>query len=184
MSYITTISPDRLAWCCHLFGISTDELAAEVHLSPDRFTVEALQQKGLTFTQLSTVAKFFGRGVLFFTEQSAEAPTPQLDHVAQFRTFQNHKPELSLRLKQLVDRVARQRQIYLNLVDDLDDDQPCMFDPVGLPDGDIRKAAAWVRRWLGLGERNDYDTYRQAVERCGILVFGPHGYKGPWQLAK
>jgi Zn-dependent peptidase ImmA (M78 family) len=59
-----------------------------------------------------------------------------------------------------------------------------MFDPVGLPDGDIRKAAAWVRQWLGFGERNDYDTYRQAVERCGILVFGPHGYKGPWQLAK
>ena len=54
MSYITTISPDRLAWCCHQFGITTDELAAEVRLSPARFTEEALQQKGLTFTQLST----------------------------------------------------------------------------------------------------------------------------------
>jgi Zn-dependent peptidase ImmA (M78 family) len=183
MAHITSISPERIAWCCHQLDITPDELATQVGLPAERFTVQGLHNPGLTFTQLSEVAKFLGRGVLFFTESSAPVETDRAT-AAQFRTFENNPPELSLRIKQLVDRVQRQRQIHLHLIEDLEDEAWPMFEPPALKRNDITEAARQTRRWLGLQDRNNYESYRRAVEQRGILVFGPHGYAGPWQLSE
>ena len=74
MQYITAISAERLNWCCHQLGITTDELAAQVKLAPERLKNDALQNKGLTFKQLSKIAHFLGKGVLFFSQNGESTP--------------------------------------------------------------------------------------------------------------
>ena len=105
-------------------------------------------------------------------------------HTAQFRTLANQKPELSVRVRALIERVERQRAIFLSLRDELDDaNLPRFISPnlEGLP---IPEAARAVRQWLGLADTNDFESYRRAVEAKGLLVFQSNGYKGKWQIAK
>jgi len=44
--------------------------------------------------------------------------------------------------------------------------------------------ATIVREWLQLNEANDFESYRYAIERAGILVFRSNGYAGNWQIPK
>ena len=137
---------------------------------------------GLTFNQLSDIAAFFGRGVLFFLEPG------QVDgkkvHTAEFRTLANQKPELSHTLKKLIERVERQRDVYLSLLEELDEMDRQRFNPPELPQNNPRAAAAIAREWLGLGNSNSFDKYRSAVQEKGVLVFRSNGYNGPWQIPK
>lgn len=137
---------------------------------------------GMTFNQLRNVAEHFGRGVLFFLETG---PVDEAQvHTPQFRTLANQKPELSAKIKALIERVEKQRAVYLSLREDLEEvDQP-RFSPPALPKHDPREAARIARQWLGLSDQNIFDTYRAAVEARGILVFRSNGYNGKWQIAK
>lgn len=181
MERIEFINPDRITWCCADLGITTGELAAETGISPDTLDHVMARQGGMTFNQLRKVADHFGKGVLFFLE---EAPIDEARvHSIQFRTLANQKPELSSKLKALIERVEKQREVYLSLREDLDEDQP-RFDPPVLPNDNLHEAASIARQWLGLGEQNDFDSYRVALESRGVLVFRSNGYNGKWQIAK
>lgn len=138
--------------------------------------------KDLTFNQLAEVAKFFGRGVLFFLEDTPVDET--IVHSPGFRTLANQKPELSPTVKRLIQRVERQRDVYLSLIEDLDETEHPQFTPPDLPRNHPEKTAAIARAWLGLGDSNTFETYRAAVEAKGILVFRSNGYKGEWQIPK
>ncbi|MBF0633988.1 MAG: ImmA/IrrE family metallo-endopeptidase, partial [Nitrospinae bacterium] len=105
-------------------------------------------------------------------------------HTPQFRTLANQKPELSAKLKALIERVEKQREVYLSLREDLDDTDQPSFNPPTLPRQDPRKAASIARNWLGLKDQNSFDTYREALESRGLLVFRSNGYGGKWQIAK
>ncbi len=136
----------------------------------------------MTFNQLRKIADHFGRGVLFFLEDE-EIDETQV-HTPQFRTLANQKPELSAKLKALIERVEKQREVYLSLRDDLDDADRPQFSPPVLPAQDPREAARITRQWLGLGDKNKFDSYREAIEAQGVLVFQSNGYNGKWQIAK
>lgn len=137
---------------------------------------------GMTFNQLRKVADHFGRGVLFFLE---EGPVDEAQvHSPQFRTLANQKPELSAKLKALIERVEKQREVYLSLREDLDDAGRPRFIPPVLPNDDLQEAARIARQWLGLNDQNDFDSYREALESRGVLVFRSNGYNGKWQIAK
>lgn len=139
-------------------------------------------QSGMTFNQLRRIAEYFGRGVLFFLEVG---PVDEAKvHSPQFRTLANQKPELSAKLKALIERVEKQREIYLSLREDLDDSDLPGFSPPILPTEDLREAANLTRQWLGLSDQNNFDTYRAAVETQGVLVFRSNGYNGKWQIPK
>jgi Zn-dependent peptidase ImmA (M78 family) len=182
MDRIQSINPARIAWCCADHGISPEALAAEVGISADRMSAVMHGGEGLTFNQLRSMADFFGRGVLFFLEHE---PVEALQvHTPQFRTLASQKPELSPRLKNLIERVEKQRQIFLSLQDELDDEGWTPFEAPDLPNRDVATAARHVRQWLGLGDKNDFESYRTAVEAKGILVFRTNGYNGKWQIAK
>ncbi len=182
MDRIQSINPARIAWCCADHGITPETLAAEVGISADRMSAVLHDGEGLTFNQLRSVADFFGRGVLFFLEpEPVEAPQV---HTPQFRTLASQKPELSPRLKNLIERVEKQRQVFLSLRDELDDASWTPFAPPLLPARNVALAAQQVRQWLGLGDKNDFESYRTAVEANGILVFRTNGYNGKWQIAK
>lgn len=137
---------------------------------------------GMTFNQLQKLADYFGRGILFFLEE--EAVDEAQVHSPQFRTLANQKPELSAKLKALIGRVEKQREIYLSLREYLDDADRPRFSPPVLPNDDSQEAARIVRQWLGLNDQNTFDTYREALESRGVLVFRSNGYNGKWQIAK
>ncbi|MGA7750010.1 MAG: ImmA/IrrE family metallo-endopeptidase [Gallionella sp.] len=182
MERIQSINPDRIAWCCADLGITPGELAAETGIAAATMEHVMTRQYGMTFNQLRKVADHFGRGVLFFLE---EGPVDEERvHSPQFRTLANQKPELSAKLKALIERVEKQREVYLSLREDLDDTDRPRFNPPVLPNDDLQEAARITRRWLGLDEHNDFDSYREALESRGVLVFRSNGYNGKWQIAK
>ena len=112
---IHSINPDRIMWCCADRGITVEELAKELSISESTMERVMNNQNGMTFHQLKRMADYFGRGVLFFLEagtvDEAQVYTPQ------FRTLANQKPELSPKLKALIERAEKQRNIYLSLRD-------------------------------------------------------------------
>lgn len=137
---------------------------------------------GMTFSQLSKIAEYFGRGILFFLE-SGPAVDDQV-HTLAFRTLANQKPELTTKLRKFIERVEHQRSVYLSLRDELGNQDLPSFIPPDLPGDNPGEAAKIARNWLKLDAANTFDTYRNAVEAQGILVFRSNGYNGKWQIAK
>lgn len=182
MERIQLINRERMVWCCADRGITPADLASEVGIaaaSMDRFISG---QDGITFNQLRQIADYFGRGVLFFLEQGPV--NEAMMHSPQFRTLANQKPELSPKIKALIERVEAQRAIYISLLEDVDDNDRPRFSPPTLSRQDLRHSARIVRQWLNLGSENSFATYRAAIEKQGILVFRSNGYSGKWQIPK
>jgi len=182
MERIESINPQRIAWCCAEEGITSDQLASQLDISSGTMARVMAGEDGLTFNQLRKVADHFGRGLLFFLE--ADPVKEEQVHTLEFRTLANQKPELSPKVKALIERVERQRSIFLSLREEMDEVLPAFKPPKKLPSHDPRAAAEITRRWLELPDRNDFHTYRAAVEAQGILVFRTNGYNGKWQIAK
>jgi len=182
MERIQSINPQRIAWCCADYGITPELLAHELGIAATSMERTMSGKDGMTFNQLRKVAEYFGRGVLFFLEEGG-VDAAQV-HTAQFRTLANQKPELSANLKKLIERVEKQREVYLSLLEDMEETDRARFTPPTVPHKDLHKAARNVRDWLKLGDENNFDSYRSAVEAQGVLVFRSNGYCGKWQIAK
>ncbi|NOU22169.1 MAG: ImmA/IrrE family metallo-endopeptidase [Methyloglobulus sp.] len=182
MERIQLINPDRIAWCCADHGITPEILASELDIAETSIERVMAGEAGLTFGQLRRMADYFGRGVLFFLE--ASPVSDELVHTLQFRTLANQKPELSAKLKNLIERVEQQRNVYLNLLEELNEADERRFVPPQISGLEIPEAARVAREWLHLGATNDFEDYRRAVESRGILVFRTNGYNGKWQIAK
>lgn len=188
MDKVQAINPARIAWCCEQAGLSFDGLARATKIAPATLQRVMDGEDGLSVTQLGRIAAVCDRGLLFFLE-----PDPVDDrtlHSAQFRTLSNQKPTLSPRLKALVERVERQRALYLSLLEDMDEapDATWFPDHLKLTAEQPEQAARQVREWLGLGAsadgRVDFRQYREAVEAKGVMVLVSNGYQGQWQIAK
>lgn len=182
MERIESINSDRIEWCCKDRGISPQDLAIDLDFSWDRFRESLAQSGGLTFNQLRSVAGYFNRSILFFMESGPV--TAEKVYTPQFRTLANQKPSVSHRIRALIERVERQRDIFVSLREELEDEEQITFEPPEFRNRNVRLAARTTRQWLDLQEKNDFTTYRQAVESKGILVFRSNGYNGPWQIPK
>lgn len=182
MERIQSINPERIEWCCADYGIPPGDLASELNIAASSIERVIEGEDGITFSQLRKIAEYFGRGVLFFLE-SGPVDEAQV-HTPQFRTLANQKPELSTSLKKLIERVEKQRAVYLSLRDDLDETELLQFNPPKFSRKDPQEAASIARKWLGLADENNFDTYRIAVEAQGVLVFRSNGYSGKWQIPK
>lgn len=182
MDRIQSINVARLDWCLADRDMTRDELAREVGIAPATLAKVFDGDAGLTFKQLRRLAAYFGRGTLFFL---APGPVDEATaHSPQFRTLANQKPELSARMKLLIERVERQREIYLALRDELDPNDLIHFSLPDLAGLGVPEAARAVRDWLGLADCNDFNSYRAAIEARGLLVFQSNGYQGQWQITK
>jgi Zn-dependent peptidase ImmA (M78 family) len=171
----------RIAWCCEDSGITLSDLALETGVSEVALDKAVSGERGLTFNQLKKIADHFGRGVLFFMEPGPADPAKV--HTAAFRSIANQKPQISTKLRVLIERAERQRDVYISLKGEIGLDDEMAFAPPLIP-GSPREAAKVARSWLGLSTENNFDQYRAAVERKGILVFRSNGYNGQWQIAK
>ncbi|MFZ2634699.1 MAG: ImmA/IrrE family metallo-endopeptidase [Desulfosalsimonadaceae bacterium] len=182
MERIQSINPERITWCCADYGITPDDLASKLSIATASMERVMAGKDGMTFNQLRKVAEYFGRGVLFFLE---DGPVDEAQvHTPQFRTLANQKPELSPTFKKLIERVEKQRAVYMSLLEDLDETERLQFDPPDLRHKGLREAALIVRKWLGLIDENNFASYRAAVEAQGVLVFRSNGYSGNWQIPK
>jgi Zn-dependent peptidase ImmA (M78 family) len=182
MDRIESINRERIRWCANERGISLDEVAAEAGV-PARALARLMDDgTGLTFAQLRKLADYFGRGVLFFLD--AAPVDEERVHTVQYRTLTNQKPELSHAIRKLIERVERQRELYLALREELHEEDYPVFRPLNVRADQPAEAAATVRAWLELGQANTFDAYRATVEAKGILVFRSNGYAGRWQIAK
>jgi Zn-dependent peptidase ImmA (M78 family) len=182
MERIQSINAERIAWCCADYGITPSELASRLDIAESSLEELTAGENGLTFNQLRKIADYFGHGVLFFLE---EGPVDEASvHTPQFRTLANRKPEVTPELKKLIKRTERQREVYLSLIEELDETERLHFSPPSLHGLSPSIAARVARAWLKLEHANDFDSYRAAVEAQGILVFRSNGYSGKWQIPK
>ncbi|MCF6354105.1 MAG: ImmA/IrrE family metallo-endopeptidase [Candidatus Polarisedimenticolaceae bacterium] len=177
------LNPSRLQWCMESSEIELADLSASVSIAMATLEQAMASQAVLSVNQLEKLANFFKRSLLFFLEPSEVQE--QKIYSPQFRTINNQKPIHSPKLRALIERIEKQRQIYLGLLDDLD--EPAKRD--WLPDfvlntDNIKQASEQVRQWLGLPDTVDFDDLRQAVEGKGIMVFVSNGYNGQWQIDK
>jgi len=179
---IQSINPERIVWCCQDYGITPDKLALDLNIAGATIDRMMAGEDGLSFRQLQKIAEYFGRGVLFFLE-SGSVDDIQI-HTPQFRTLANQKTELTPDFKKLIERVEKQRAIYLSLLEDLDETERLRFNPPDISHKTPPEAAQIVRKWLNLPDKNSFDTYREALEEQGILVFLSNGYNGKWQIPK
>jgi len=182
MERIEAINPGRIEWCCFDAGITVEQLAAATKIAPATLERVMAGESGLTYGQLSKVADYFGRGVLFFLE-----PDPVDDarvYTPQFRTLKNQKPLVSTKVRKLIERVERQRDVFVRLREDLGDESWPRFEPPNWQNLTPAVAAARARQWLGLTTQNSFEAHRAAVEARGILVFRTNGYAGKWQIEK
>ena len=173
------INHERIEWCCAQQRISLDDLAKKVNVKADRLTPDSLQHRGLTFGQLKNLAKSFNRGLLFFLEAG---PVDDNIHSAQFRTLANQKPDLSPKLRAIIERVEKRRELLLALSEDLESPWARFTHPRPVT-GDAAATATAARAWLGLSDQTiAFDDYRLAVEHKGVLVVRSNGYAGRWQV--
>ena len=183
MDRIESINPDRIRWCAAERGMPLDDLATEVGIPAKALAKLMEGGTGLTFAQLRKIADYFGRGVLFFLDQGP-IDESRVNSV-QYRTLTNQKPGISNAIRKLIERVERQRELYLALREELHSDDYPTFRPINVRADQPVAAATSVRAWLNLGNANNtFDTFRAAIEAKGILVFRSNGYAGPWQIAK
>lgn len=182
METIENVNPSRLKWCCEQAGITLDELAQAVKVPYGKLQSALEGTPVFTFNQLKKIANYFGRGVLFFLEQEeVEADTV---HSAQFRTIKNQKPELSVKVRQIIERAEGCRELLIDLLDGVGEQIPAFSPPKETRETNVEKAADAARRWLGIAEQNTFAAYRDAVESKGVLVFRSNGYSGQWQIPK
>jgi len=178
MERINNVNIERLKWCLEDFGSTVSVVADELKIP--KFPEVLSGESQLTFNQLKKIADYFGRGVLFFLD---EAPVNFAKvHTPQFRTITNQKPKLSAKTRVLIERVEKQRSVFLSLIEDIDISEKVSFNPPNLPKDNSAAAANIVREWLGLGHKNNFGSYREALEAQGILVFRSNGYNGKWQV--
>ncbi len=183
MEKVEAFNPERLKWCTKQQGISLDDLARLQHISPQTLHKALSGEPTLTFTQLEKIAAFFNRGILFFLENTPV--TEEQVFSPQFRTLANQKIDLTPGLKNFIQRVEKQRQVYLALLEDLGERETQEWQPHDMPaTKNIKEVARYIRKWLGLGNKCDFDSFRIAVESKGILVFVSNGYQGQWKIEK
>lgn len=184
MEHVEGINPDRIAWCCAQQGSTVAELAEAVGIAPATLERVMAGEDALSVTQLRKIAGYFQRGMLFFLE-----PGPvdeQRVYTPQFRTIANQRPALSPKVKAFIERVERQREVYVGLREDLGEpvDVPWYPREHRFDARHPKRAAAAARDWLGLPDCRSFDDLRRAVEAKGILVFLSNGYNGAWQISK
>ncbi|NHZ85144.1 MAG: ImmA/IrrE family metallo-endopeptidase [Planctomycetia bacterium] len=185
MERVRNINPQRIVWNCKEFGITPEILSEQLRISWDNLEKTMQGDEGITVNQLRKIADYFERGILFFLDD--KPVNEDIIYTLQFRTLTGQKPYLSPELRVLIERVEKQREIYISLLDELGENVETDWTNYKLPSNtlkDIKQSAARVRKWLELENQESFDTYRFKVENKGIFVFVTNGYIGQWRIAK
>jgi len=177
------LNPNRLQWCIDTAEIDLTDLSSHVSIAITTLEQAMASQAVLSVNQLEKLANYFKCSLLFFLEPGEVQE--QKIYSPQFRTINNQKPIHSPKLRAFIQRIEKQRQIYLGLLEDLAEPVKSDWLPdFSLSTDNIKQASSKVRQWLGLPDTVNFDDLRQAVEDKGIMVFVSNGYNGQWQIDK
>ena len=177
------INPNRLQWCMNTIGVDLDGLSLEVHIAKQTLEQVMESQAALSVNQLEKIANYFKRSLLFFLDPN-EAREEEI-YSPQFRTINNQKPISSPKLRAFIERVEKQREVYIGLMEDLEEPLNEEWHPnIKWNIKNIKSVSAKARQWLGISTSNNFDDIRQAVESKGIMVIVSNGYNGKWQIDK
>lgn len=177
------INPSRLEWCLNNVQIDINQLSAELKIAQKTLEQAMESKEVFSVNQLEKIANYFKRNLLFFLESAP--PHEEEIYSLQFRTINNQKPIHSPKLRGFVEQVEKQRQVYLELLEDLGETINNVWYPDDLNlNEDIKNISANMRSWLGLAVSDDFSDIRDAVEQKGIMVIVSNGYNGKWQIDK
>jgi len=178
-----TINPNRLQWCMNALEIDLEGLSLDVHIAKHTLDKVMENQQVLSVNQLEKIASYFKRSLLFFLDPN-EVSEDKI-YSPQFRTINNQKPIHSPKLRAFIERVEKQRQVYIGLMEDLEEPLNKDWYPnINMDIKDIKAVSASARQWLNITVSNNFDAMRQAVENKGIMVIVSNGYNGKWQIDK
>lgn len=180
MSKVTSVNRNRVLWCCEDRNITVSELADIIKIPTSKLAAILKGNEEFSVSQLKKIATFFNKGLLFFLESGPVDETRL--RTAGFRTLSNENPNLDPKLKSLIERAERQRQVFLGLLETNGDLASRDFKPPLLIGLSINDASSTIRNWLQLGNQLDFVSYRAAIEKQGILVFRSNGFAGKWQI--
>ena len=177
------INPNRLNWCMNTVQIDIEHLSSEVHIATPTLVLAMENHAALSVTQLEKIANYFKRSLLFFLDPN-EVQEEKI-YTLQFRTINNQKPIHSSKLRTFIERVEKQRQVYIGLLEDLGEPiNENWYPNLDWNITDIKKTSANIREWLELPKSYDFNDLRHAVEKKGIIVIVSNGYNGKWQIDK
>lgn len=178
MEKLTNINYERIKASAEFHETSVEAMFDELKIARATLDDVAANNSGLTWAQLSKIAKHLNRGVLYFMEQGNADQTAR--QTLQFRSLQNQKPNISRKLRIIIENVERYREIYLTLREYVDL-QPLPFAPRQMPTS-VEEAASAARMWLKIGNDNSFSKTRLAIEKAGALVIRSNGYNGAWKV--
>lgn len=177
------INANRLKWCMNTAQTDIEYLSTEIHIAKPTLELAMDNQGALSISQLEKIANYFKRSLLFFLDPS-EVQEEKV-YSPQFRTINNQKPIHSSKLRAFIERVEKQRQVYIDLLEDLGEPINKNWQPdLSWNIKNIKKISANVRQWLELPKHCDFNDMRNAVEKKGIIVIVSNGYNGKWQIDK
>ena len=153
-------------------GLSTDDVAKKV-----RSIVEIEEgRKRPTYKQLDRLAELYEVPRWVFISQTL----PQEYHYEQqpsFRSFCNARTFQDSKVRKLVARVERYRDLLMELREDLDDAVTPFIGPK-VHKLSPREAANSARRWLNLETPLDFAGLKEKLEEKSVFIFLTSKYKG------
>ena len=178
------INPKRMEWCLESLGIDIPILSEDLKIGQKTLKTAMEGEPAFTMKQLGKVAKYFNKSMLFFINQREVEEEKILS--PQFRTINNKRPLHSRKLRKLVEIVENHRNIYLELLKDLEERYKDDWYPydLELDTGDLEITAERIRSWLNIPEEINFKELRKLVESKEIIVIVSNGFNGVWQIDK
>lgn len=173
-----------MKWCLDSIDTTKEELAGNLHIVLPTLELALAGEAALTINQLKNLAEYFHKSMLFFINP-ADVEEEKIMSV-QFRTINNRRPVHSRKLRTIIERVEEHREIYLELLDELEITHNSNWYPkqINFQNSNKKAIAQEIREWLEIPEIRDFMQLRKLVEEKDIMVFVSSGYKGDWQIDK
>lgn len=180
MDKLDHINVERIRSTAALHQLSLESLFGELNIAGSTLDKLTETSSGLTYSQLNRIAKHLNRGVLYFMEPG-EVDKAQQQSV-RFRSLENQKPNLSRKLRIIIENVERYRDIYLTLREYINE-KALPFVPSQMC-STPEDVAAVARDWLRIPLQNSFSLTREAIESAGALVIRSNGYHGRWRVPR
>src|SRR6266496_2833013 len=176
------VRPELLVWAREEAGLSLEEAAKKLHAKVDRLSACEQGSERLTINQLRTLSTIYRRPLAFFY---LPQPPPKSVSLRDFRRLNNVERQISPALRYEIRRARYRRQVALRLYDEISEEPPRVTATTSLK-ADPEGVAQTIRQLLGISQAqqyrfsSEYESYpfwREAIERCGVLVFQSSGIK-------
>jgi Zn-dependent peptidase ImmA (M78 family)/DNA-binding XRE family transcriptional regulator len=171
------IGPQILVWARETIGLDVTEVAKKLQTSEDIISKWENGQKNPTLTQIEKLANIYKRPLAtFFLPTPPQEPSFPKD----FRALpQDKRKPFTSKTRLAVRRARRLQSLAVELANGLNHKIVVEIGKANLSDNP-EKVASQVRERLGIGiqeqlrwrtERQAFDEWKKAVEKCGAFVF-------------